>query len=198
MRKFPQQTRSTDTVNTICEAAIQLLNTNQAPAFTTNHIAERAGVSVGTLYRYFPDKMAILRYLVRREIDHMRSHALKIISDSDATDTDTLLQEIIAFSNHKFGGREIAAFQAKRLIESDPLLLNEIRNVRIEVVKKLEERLLELTPKRKGPMSDAALAASVDAFIAATETLAGHNPTKTVDIAQKKQLLSSILDAMTR
>lgn len=198
MRKFPQQTRSTDTVNTICEAAIQLLNTNQAPAFTTNHIAERAGVSVGTLYRYFPDKMAILRYLVRREIDHMRSHALKIISDSDATDTDTLLQEIIAFSNHKFGGREIAAFQAKRLIENDPLLLNEIRNVRIEVVKKLEERLLELTPTRKGPMSDAALAASVDAFIAATETLASHNPTKTVDIAQKKQLLSSILDAMTR
>lgn len=137
MRKLPQQTRSTETVNTICEAAIQLLNISQAPAFTTNHIAERAGVSVGTFYRYFPDKMAILRYLVRREINHMRSHALKIISDLDAIDTDTLLQELITFSNHKFGGREIAAFQAKRLMENDALLLNEIRNVRIEVVKKL-------------------------------------------------------------
>jgi AcrR family transcriptional regulator len=78
------------------------------------------------LYRYFPNKIAFLRYLVRREVKHMRSRALTIILDSDATNTDMLLREINTFSNHKLVGREIAAFQAKRLAENDALLLSHI------------------------------------------------------------------------
>ena len=67
-RVRPRQARSQATVNVILEAAAQVLeNTGQA-GFNTNAIAERAGVGVGSIYRYFPDKQAILLELGRREM----------------------------------------------------------------------------------------------------------------------------------
>jgi AcrR family transcriptional regulator len=59
-RKRPKQTRSTELVAAILEAAAQVLATEGAQRFTTARVAERAGVSVGSLYQYFPNKAAIL------------------------------------------------------------------------------------------------------------------------------------------
>jgi AcrR family transcriptional regulator len=59
-RKQPQQARSADLVATILEAAIQVLSREGAQRFTTARVAEKAGVSVGSLYQYFPNKAAIL------------------------------------------------------------------------------------------------------------------------------------------
>jgi AcrR family transcriptional regulator len=59
-RKRPKQARSTELVAAILEAAAQVLATEGAPRFTTARVAEKAGVSVGSLYQYFPNKAAIL------------------------------------------------------------------------------------------------------------------------------------------
>ncbi|MBB4481262.1 TetR family transcriptional regulator [Rhizobium etli] len=59
-RKQPKQARSTELVATILEAAVQVLAKEGAQRFTTARVAERAGVSVGSLYQYFPNKAAIL------------------------------------------------------------------------------------------------------------------------------------------
>src|SRR5580658_7528112 len=59
-RKRPKQARSTDLVAAILEAAIQVLASEGARRFTTARVAEKAGVSVGSLYQYFPNKAAIL------------------------------------------------------------------------------------------------------------------------------------------
>jgi AcrR family transcriptional regulator len=59
-RKQPKQTRSTDLVAAILEAALQVLAKEGAARFTTVRVAEKAGVSVGSLYQYFPNKAAIL------------------------------------------------------------------------------------------------------------------------------------------
>lgn len=59
-RKQPKQARSTELVATILEAAIQVLTREGAQRFTTARVAEKAGVSVGSLYQYFPNKAAIL------------------------------------------------------------------------------------------------------------------------------------------
>jgi len=59
-RKQPQQARSTELVAAILEAAIQVLAKEGAQRFTTARVAERAGVSVGSVYQYFPNKAAIL------------------------------------------------------------------------------------------------------------------------------------------
>lgn len=59
-RKQPQQARSTELVAAILEAAIQVLAKEGATRFTTARVAEKAGVSVGSVYQYFPNKAAIL------------------------------------------------------------------------------------------------------------------------------------------
>lgn len=59
-RKQPQQVRSTGLVTAILDAAVQVLAKEGAQRFTTARVAERAGVSVGSLYQYFPNKAAIL------------------------------------------------------------------------------------------------------------------------------------------
>ena len=67
-RKTPRQARAKVTVDAIFEATVQLLLRNGATLLTTTLIAERAGVSVGTMYQYFPHKRALLRALFERHI----------------------------------------------------------------------------------------------------------------------------------
>ncbi|MBE1162259.1 TetR family transcriptional regulator [Dyella sp. 7MK23] len=59
-RKQPQQARSTELVAAILEAATQVLAKEGVHRFTTARVAEKAGVSVGSVYQYFPNKAAIL------------------------------------------------------------------------------------------------------------------------------------------
>ncbi|WP_448043271.1 TetR family transcriptional regulator [Bradyrhizobium liaoningense] len=59
-RKQPQQARSTELVAAVLDAAVQVLAKEGAQRFTTARVAERAGVSVGSVYQYFPNKAAIL------------------------------------------------------------------------------------------------------------------------------------------
>jgi AcrR family transcriptional regulator len=60
LRKQPKQARSTELVASILSAAVQVLEKEGASRFTTARVAERAGVSIGSLYQYFPNKAAIL------------------------------------------------------------------------------------------------------------------------------------------
>jgi AcrR family transcriptional regulator len=67
-RKRPSQARSQATVDAIVDAAARVLVRDGYGAFTTNRVAERAGVSVGSLYQYFPNKDALLAELKARHI----------------------------------------------------------------------------------------------------------------------------------
>ena len=66
-RKMPVQKRSAETVAAIVEAAARILETNGFEGFNTNAVAEKAGVSIGSLYQYFPGKNALLRAIIERE-----------------------------------------------------------------------------------------------------------------------------------
>jgi AcrR family transcriptional regulator len=66
-RKQPRQARARHTVDAIIEAAARILEEQGHGGFTTNAVAELAGVSIGTLYQYFPDKDALLGALIARE-----------------------------------------------------------------------------------------------------------------------------------
>jgi AcrR family transcriptional regulator len=67
LRKQPKQSRSTELVAAILEAAVQVLAKEGVQRFTTARVAEKAGVSIGSLYQYFPNKTAILFRLQRDE-----------------------------------------------------------------------------------------------------------------------------------
>lgn len=66
-RRRPSQARSQHTVDAILEATERMAAEHGEAGLNTNAIAERAGVSIGTLYQYFPSKEAIVGDLVRRE-----------------------------------------------------------------------------------------------------------------------------------
>ena len=68
-RKTPAQSRSRVTVEAIYEATIQVLLRDGMNDLTTTRVAERAGVSVGTMYQYFPNKQALVYALNARYLD---------------------------------------------------------------------------------------------------------------------------------
>jgi AcrR family transcriptional regulator len=76
-RKRPGQDRSRATVGTILDAAARILVKDGYDAFTTNRVAETAGVSIGSLYQYFPNKESLLGELMRR-------HTLAIENELEA------------------------------------------------------------------------------------------------------------------
>lgn len=67
LRKRPSQARSVETVRVLLEAAAQVLEQGGLDGLTTNAVAARAGVSIGSLYQYFPNKQALLATLIAEE-----------------------------------------------------------------------------------------------------------------------------------
>lgn len=70
-RKTPVQERSAVTVEAIAEATIQVLLSVGLDRMTTTRVAERAGVSVGTLYQYYPNKQALLYAVVENHLTNV-------------------------------------------------------------------------------------------------------------------------------
>ncbi len=70
-RKSPVQARSAASVDAILEATIQVLLQAGKDRLTTTRVASRAGVSVGTLYQYFPNKSALLQAALRRHLSEV-------------------------------------------------------------------------------------------------------------------------------
>ncbi len=96
-RKQPQQARSADLVAAILDAAAQVLAKEGAQRFTTARVAEKAGVSVGSLYQYFPNKAAIL---FRLQIDEWRQTTdmlRRILEDGRTKPLDRLRALVHAF-----------------------------------------------------------------------------------------------------
>src|SRR5579872_5825813 len=79
--RSPRQQRAQHKVELILEAAIRLLDKGGLAALTTNAVAETAGVSIGTLYQYFPNKEAILETLADREMAALAKRVLAVLQD---------------------------------------------------------------------------------------------------------------------
>jgi AcrR family transcriptional regulator len=96
-RKQPKQTRSAELVATILEAAVQVLAKEGAQRFTTARVAEKAGVSVGSLYQYFPNKAAILFRLQSDEWRQTAALLRGILEDTSRRPLERLRALVHAF-----------------------------------------------------------------------------------------------------
>jgi AcrR family transcriptional regulator len=136
-RKRPRQKRSTDTVETIIEAAARILESNGHEGFSTNSVAERAGVSIGSLYQYFPNKAAIMRALIEREAN---SFLEKIRSVSPGGDAKTMLDQLLEIAvQHQF--RRPALAKLLDLEEERLPASKEFQSAGLETIKKFEQCL---------------------------------------------------------
>lgn len=96
-RKQPKQARANDLVAAVLDAAIQVLRSEGATRFTTARVAERAGVSVGSLYQYFPNKASILFRLQSDEWRRTSTLLRDILQDQRAAPVDRLRSLTHAF-----------------------------------------------------------------------------------------------------
>lgn len=77
-RKTPRQQRSAATVAAILEAAAHILDAAGFDGYTTNAVAARAGVSIGSVYQYFPNRDAVTRALIERRSEALLAAILQI------------------------------------------------------------------------------------------------------------------------
>ncbi|RUM03856.1 TetR family transcriptional regulator [Rhizobium chutanense] len=96
-RKSPKQARSNDLVGAILLAAVRVLAEEGAQRFTTARVAERAGVSVGSLYQYFPNKASILFRLQSEEWQQTAGMLAEILSDRSKPPFERLRLLVHAF-----------------------------------------------------------------------------------------------------
>ncbi|WNZ43607.1 TetR/AcrR family transcriptional regulator [Leptolyngbya boryana CZ1] len=96
-RKQPKQERSQVTVEAILSATAHILTENGYDHLTTNRVAERAGVSIGSLYQYFPNKEALIFALAEHHANEMVQLAKQHLEGlSDRTIPEVLRQIIKA------------------------------------------------------------------------------------------------------
>ena len=96
-RKQPQQARSNDLVRAILGAAIRVLEKEGAQRFTTARVAEKAGVSVGSVYQYFPNKASILFRLQSDEWRENTAMMRSILQDSATPPFDRVRKLVHTF-----------------------------------------------------------------------------------------------------
>lgn len=107
-RRIPRQARATETAAAILEGAAQILEAGGLAGFTTNAVAERAGVSIGTLYQYFADKNAILLALAKQQVElGLADIARALRGEIDPTPAGRV-RAMVRAAVHAFRGRQRA------------------------------------------------------------------------------------------
>jgi AcrR family transcriptional regulator len=167
-RKQPRQARSTALVAAILEAAIQVLAKEGAQRFTSARVAEKAGVSVGSIYQYFPNKAAILFRLQSDEWLRTAKMLQSILEDARKPPLERLRALVHAFIRSECEEAEIRT----ALSDAAPLYRNapEVQAAKVFVDKIFLPFMREVLPKA----SKKTLALTVD-LITTTLDAIGKN-----------------------
>jgi len=106
-RKRPIQERAHVTLDSIVDSAERILKSKGYSSLTTNHIAQVAGVSTGTLYQYFPNKEMIVRALIEDRVTRasmqLRSRLLELIGEPITVMLPAMIRLLLSiYKEHKF------------------------------------------------------------------------------------------------
>jgi AcrR family transcriptional regulator len=95
VRRRPKQRRARQTVEAVLDAVVRLLKRDGSQAITTNRIAEVAGVSIGSVYQYFPDKRAIFTALHQRHVDQIDRMVQTKLVEHAASSIEELVRAMV-------------------------------------------------------------------------------------------------------
>lgn len=94
-RKLPRQQRAQSTVDALLQATAELLQEMGYARLTTNHVAQRAGVSIGSLYQYYPGKDALCHALAERHFQRHAQRYLDHFESLSAAPVETQIRELV-------------------------------------------------------------------------------------------------------
>ena len=124
------------------------------PDFTTNHIARRAGFSIGTLYRYFPHKKAILREMVEAALSKQETRFRDALVQSEGATPEELIEAVVQTMLEPFrSGSRIRKSMLFALIQ-DAELMAEVNTAHLQMMRAFQARLVDIDPARFCAPSD--------------------------------------------
>jgi AcrR family transcriptional regulator len=176
-RRIPVQKRSEETVNCMFEAVARILEQESDIRLTTNHIAEKAGVSIGTLYGYFPNKSALLRAMAEREIERQQERVQRSLSKGATYESpEALIRHIICAALRPFASRSKIRLYLMQTLLRDAAVPDVARGERHQILKALLEALAERWPDRAISLSDIAQYTLASAISSVVHTVAIERP----------------------
>ena len=144
-RKTPVQARSTVTVEAIYEATIQVLLSEGAERLTTTRVAERAGVSVGTLYQYYPNKQSLLFAVLEGHMDKVAGAVETACENARGKRLADMVQDVVeAFVDAKMERTDISTALYRIAMEVDGPAL--VKRMRLSDAQKAMEATLRTAP----------------------------------------------------
>ena len=149
-RKAPSQGRSRVTVDAILQSAAVILKETDYAKFNTNLVAERAGISIGSLYQYFPNKDSLIVALHKKHTQHI-GDILRTVIDSQNAQTlkqriESLVDGVIAA--HSFEP-ELHKLLEKKLPFFDINSVEDETGIRQEIFRLVELHQEEIVEKNK-------------------------------------------------
>ena len=159
-RKKPTQARSEWTIEVIFEAAAQILQKQGMDGFNTNAIAKSAGVSIGTLYQYFPNKQAILIAIAKRELNNVTQVIIDNISAKPPTDDTESARAIVQALLKAFGGR-----QRMRKVLIEALIANGLFDELTNPIEKIVQTILSKQSQLPNDVSEAPTPAPISLYV---------------------------------
>ena len=94
-RRKPRQERAEETVDALVEATEQLLRAGGYDSVSTNRVAKRAGVSIGSLYQYFPGKEALVAAVIERRAADTRARLAQVLREHREASLEDAIRAIV-------------------------------------------------------------------------------------------------------
>ena len=194
-RKTPLQARSTITVEAISEATIQVLLSHGADRLTTTRVAQRAGVSVGTLYQYYPNKQSLLFAVLENHLTNVMATLEAACQNACHKPLAEMIREMVeAFVDAKMDRADIsvALYQVAADV-GGPALIKRIN----QRSRKTVEAMLETASDIKSPPDNFAIDIMLSAMAGAMRSLLEAGPFPATVRKAREQLVLLCQSYMT-
>ena len=186
-RKTPIQARSTVTVESISEAAIQVLLSHGAERLTTTRVADRAGVSVGTLYQYYPNKQSLLFAVLENHFKNVVSRVEAACERACHKPLSEMTKEMVeAFVDAKMERADISVALYRVACDvGGPTLVKRVN----QRTRKAVEAMLETAPDIKSPPDEFAVEIMLSAMGGVMRSLLEAGPSAATVRKAREQLV---------
>ncbi|WP_433352292.1 TetR family transcriptional regulator [Microtetraspora malaysiensis] len=198
LRRRPSQRRSARRVERMLDACAELLDEIGYEALTTTRIAERAGVAIGSVYQFFPDKRAITQALTRRHVELFVARVGRRFITEDYTGwwdaVDSIIEEYVEMH------RTVPGFRSLHFGDiADLNLLDSVADNNTVIAGRLRALLLKEFGLADSEELDRAMLVAVEAGDAVLKLAFRRDPDGAPDIvAEAKQLIRGYLSRQLR
>ena len=179
------------------EATAQVLERSGDADFTTNHIARRAGFSIGTLYRYFPHKKAILKEMVEAALRKQDARIRGWLAQSDGATAEELIEDMVQHMLEPFLTRSRVRKSMLMSLMHETDLIAKVNAAHLELVRMFHSRLVEVDSARFRKPTDLSCHTLAGALLGSIRTSLIFQPSYLRDPDYHRELVAMVTHFVT-